>query len=88
MSYFPFKVQVVCDWPSSITVIILLSCNSPLSLIVLMVTSCDFIMVIVTSLQSRYRFSQGVKKRPVFVVFEYKGRGGSAEMQKDYKAFL
>ena len=31
----------------------------------------------------------GVKKRPVFVVFDYEGgEGGSGEMQKDYEAFL
>ena len=35
-------------------------------------------------------FRKGVEKRPVFVVFDYEGggRGGSAEMQKDYEAFL
>ena len=32
---------------------------------------------------------EGDKKRPVFVVFDNGGgEGGSAEMQKDYEAFL
>ena len=35
------------------------------------------------------KLREGVKKRPVFVVFDYeRGEGGSTEMQKDYKAFL
>ena len=35
MSSLPSKAQVACDWPSSQTVVILLSCRSTLSLIIL-----------------------------------------------------
>ena len=57
-----------------------------LTFIVIIIILLTFIVVIIIfSLTLR----EGInKKKALFVVFYYKWGGGSAEMQKDYKAFL